>query len=166
MVAFSTNATVNSFGDEFHLFRYLLASNAGRKWRIPTVSVSGITGYKVVDIVRQASGRPASAFISEVLLTLSHNAATYQGKPKTLWILLQESFGAQCLGHWVVYRFLPNIDRLAKQGWLFENLYATGTRSVRGIEAVVTGFNLARAQAVVKLNKSQSGFFTLAELLG
>jgi phosphoglycerol transferase MdoB-like AlkP superfamily enzyme len=44
-------------------------------------------------------------------------------------------------------------------------MYATGTRSVRGIEAVTTGFSPTPARAVVKLGKSQSGFFTIAALL-
>ena len=30
----------------------------------------------------------------------------------------------------------PNLDRLAKEGMLFANLYATGTRTVRGLEAL------------------------------
>jgi phosphoglycerol transferase MdoB-like AlkP superfamily enzyme len=54
---------------------------------------------------------------------------------------------------------------LSKEGWAFEQLYATGTRSVRGIEAVLTGFTPTPAQAVVKLGKSQTNFFTIADLL-
>jgi hypothetical protein len=34
----------------------------------------------------------------------------------------------------------PRLVRLSAEGMWFENLYATGTRSVRGIEAVTTGF--------------------------
>lgn len=34
----------------------------------------------------------------------------------------------------------PELEKLKSQGWWFEQLYATGTRSVRGIEAVTTGF--------------------------
>ncbi|MGN6658546.1 MAG: LTA synthase family protein, partial [Achromobacter mucicolens] len=44
--------------------------------------------------------------------------------------------------------------------------YATGTRSVRGLEAVTTGFLPTPAQAVLKLPRSQRGFFSLADLLG
>ncbi|MEN9502086.1 MAG: hypothetical protein RI964_1371 [Pseudomonadota bacterium] len=165
MVAFSTNATVNSLvtNSTYSLLFAVdqMLAESGESSRM----YGALPDTKVVDIVRQASGRPASAFISEVLPTLSHNAATYQGKPKNIVILLQESFGAQYVGTLGGLPLSPNIDRLAKQGWLFENLYATGTRSVRGIEAVVTGFTPTPAQAVVKLNKSQSGFFTLAELL-
>ena len=51
------------------------------------------------------------------------------------------------------------------QGWNFSNLYATGTRSVRGIEAVITGFTPTPSRSVVKLDKSQRDFFTIAKLL-
>jgi hypothetical protein len=49
--------------------------------------------------------------------------------------------------------------------WNFSHAYATGTRSVRGIEAVFTGFSPGPSRAVVKLNKSQTGFFSMASLL-
>lgn len=165
MVAFSTNATVNALvtNSTYSLLFAMdqMLAESGESSRM----YGTLPETKVVDIVRQASGRPANAFVSATLPTLSHNTATYQGKPKNIVILLQESFGAQYVGTLGGLPLSPNIDRLAKQGWLFENLYATGTRSVRGIEAVVTGFTPTPAQAVVKLNKSQSGFFTLAELL-
>ena len=45
------------------------------------------------------------------------------------------------------------------------NLYATGTRTVRGIEATVCGFLPTPGSSVVKLGLSQQNFFTLANLL-
>lgn len=47
----------------------------------------------------------------------------------------------------------------------FDNLYASGTRSARGIEAVVTGFPPTRASSVIKLAGAQQGFFTIARAL-
>ncbi|MGL4473655.1 MAG: LTA synthase family protein, partial [Shewanella sp.] len=119
----------------------------------------------IVATIRQESGRPASAFTSSEIPSLSFNQASYTGKPKNLVILLQESLGARFVGSLGGLPLTPNIDELSQQGWYFDNLYATGTRSVRGIEAVVTGFTPTPASAVVKLGKSQTGFFTLAELL-
>ena len=79
--------------------------------------------------------------------------------------IVEESFGAQFVGTLGGKPLSPEFDKLAKEGWLFENLYATGTRSVRGIEATTAGFTPTPARAVVKLNNSQSGFFTIADLL-
>ncbi|WP_165772786.1 LTA synthase family protein [Caviibacterium pharyngocola] len=121
---------------------------------------------EVVDVLKQARGRPESDYISATLPTLTQNQPTYQGKPKNLVIILEESLGAQFIGTLGGLPLSPNFDQLAQQGWLFDNLYATGTRSVRGIEAVTAGFTPTPARAVVKLSGSQNGFFTIAELLG
>lgn len=88
-----------------------------------------------------------------------------RSKPLNLVILLQESLGAEFVGTLGGLPLTPNIDALSKEGIWFENLYATGTRSVRGIEAVITGFTPTPNYSVVKLQNSQSNFFTIAELL-
>lgn len=56
------------------------------------------------------------------------------------------------------------MDKLINEGWAFTRMYATGTRSVRGIEAVTTGFSPTPARSVVKLGKSQNNFFSIARL--
>ncbi|QIW15574.1 hypothetical protein A4G20_04135 [Pasteurellaceae bacterium RH1A] len=120
---------------------------------------------EMLRIVKQSRGRPDSDYISQDLPTLTQNQASYQGKPKNIVIVLEESFGAQFVGSLGGKPLSPEFDKLAQEGWLFDNLYATGTRSVRGIEAVTAGFTPTPARAVVKLNNSQTGFFTLAHLL-
>ena len=59
----------------------------------------------------------------------------------------------------------PELDKLAQTGWNFRRAYATGTRSVRGLEAVSAGFPPTVADAVLRLPGSQTRFFTLAQLL-
>lgn len=165
MVAFSSDATVNSLVVN-STYSLLFALDQMRDERGNSAVMYGkMPAESIITLIRQASGRSAERFISDKLPTLSRNSASFTGSPKNLVILLQESFGAQYVGTLGGLPLSPNIDRLAEQGWLFENLYATGTRSVRGIEAVVTGFTPTPAQAVVKLSKSQTGFFTLADLL-
>lgn len=80
-------------------------------------------------------------------------------------IFLQESLGAEYVGCLGGKKLTPELDKLSKEGLLFTNLYCTGTRSVRGIEAVVTGFLPSPSESVVKLSKSQNNFFTLADIL-
>jgi phosphoglycerol transferase MdoB-like AlkP superfamily enzyme len=55
----------------------------------------------------------------------------------SLVIVLQESMGATFVGALGGVGVTPELDKLAQEGIWFERLYATGTRSVRGIEAVV-----------------------------
>ena len=92
-------------------------------------------------------------------------ADTLLEQPLNLVIFLQESLGAEYVGSLGGKPLTPNFDALTKEGLLFTNLYSTGTRSVRGIEAVVTGFLPSPSESVVKMSNSQTGFFTLAELL-
>ncbi|SUB25896.1 LTA synthase family protein [Avibacterium gallinarum] len=120
---------------------------------------------EVVATLKQVRGRPASDYISDSLPTMTKNVASYQGKPKNLVIILEESLGAQFVQTLGGKPLSPHFDELAKEGWLFENLYATGTRSVRGIEAVTAGFTPTPARSVVKLSGSQNNFFTIADFL-
>jgi len=92
----------------------------------------------------------------------SHN----RDKPLNLVIILQESLGAGFVESLGGVAVTPNLEKLKEQGIWFEQLYATGTRSVRGIEAVISGFQPTPAESTVKLSKSQKNFFTLAALLG
>ena len=80
-------------------------------------------------------------------------------------VILEESLGARYVGHLTGGNLTPELDTLAAKAWTFKNLYATGTRSVRGIEAVITGFLPTPARAVVKLGLAQGNFFTLASLV-
>ncbi len=86
-------------------------------------------------------------------------------KPLNLVIILQESLGATFVKSLGGVPVTPNLERLKSQAIWFTHLYATGTRSVRGIEAVVTGFQPTPSDSTVKLDLSQKGFFTLADLL-
>ena len=78
-------------------------------------------------------------------------------------ILLEESLGAEYVGSLQGLKLTPEFDELTKEGVLFTKLYCTGTRSVRGIEAVTSGFLPNPSESIVKLSGSQQGFFTLAD---
>ena len=121
---------------------------------------------QVVKIVRQEMGVSAESFTDPALPTRHLQQSTApRAKPYNLIIVLEESLGAEFVGKLGGLPLTPNIDKLAAEGIWFDNLYATGTRSVRGIEAVVTGFTPTPAISVVKQSKSQRDFFTLASYL-
>lgn len=58
----------------------------------------------------------------------------------------------------------PNLDRLAAQGWRFTQMYATGTRTVRGLEALSLSIPPTPGQAVLK-RQHNKGFPTLGSVL-
>lgn len=62
-----------------------------------------------------------------------------------------ESLSAEFLGHFGDRLGLtPELDRLADKGLLFTNLYATGTRTVRGLEALSVGTPPTPGQSIVR----------------
>lgn len=101
------------------------------------------------------------------LPTLTQQRATVRRvKPLNLVIVLEESLGATFVESLGGVPVTPELEKLKREGWWFERLYATGTRSIRGIEAVVAGFPPTPAQAVVKLALAQRDFASLAAILG
>lgn len=87
-------------------------------------------------------------------------------KPKNLVIFIQESFGYQFVeavgGE---KEITPNFNNLSKEGILFKDLYSNGTRSVRGLAGMSAGNLAIPGEGVVKRNKAQNDFFTVASLL-
>ena len=121
---------------------------------------------EIVQRMRHEMMLPTAAFVSEDVPTLhQQKATTVRQKPMNLVIILEESLGAQYVESLGGKPFTPELDKLAKQGLWFKQLYATGTRSIRGIEAVTTGFLPSPARGVIKLGLAQQGFFTLARIL-
>ncbi len=122
---------------------------------------------KVITEIHKAMRLDKDQFTSTDYPTLHKQIATQHfDRPKNLVIILEESLGAQFVGSLGGLPLTPEYDKLVPEGWSFNKLYATGTRSVRGIEAVVTGFVPTPARSTVKLPNSQTDFFTLAKLLG
>jgi len=165
MIAFSTDATVNVLP----LNSFYALAHATRDWLRDEEGAAQLYGAlpeaDVIAAIRADSGLPAEAFSDPDFPTLAARTPIWQGKPRNLVIVLEESMGAQFIGSLGGLPLSPHYDRLSEQGWALTRLYATGTRSVRGIEAVLSGFSPTPAQAVVKRSRAQQDFFTLAGLL-
>ena len=120
---------------------------------------------EMIERVRAGMGVAPADFISADVPTLHRQVASVRrDKPLNLVIVLEESMGAGFVEKLGGSPTTPNLSSLADQGIWFDQLYATGTRSVRGIEAVVAGFPPTPALSVVKLSKSQKDFTTYMEI--
>jgi phosphoglycerol transferase MdoB-like AlkP superfamily enzyme len=87
-------------------------------------------------------------------------------KPKNLVIFIQESMGSQFVGFsGGNVSITHNMEKLSHEGLAFTNLFSNGTRSIRGLSAMTSGWLPLAGEEVVKRNKSQSDFFTVASLL-
>ncbi|MGJ9418064.1 LTA synthase family protein [Massilia sp. CMS3.1] len=122
---------------------------------------------QVLAQVRAAPWLQGARFDTPELPTLHRQeAAITRARPLNLVIVLQESLGATFVESLGGLPVTPELEKLKHEGWWFEQLYATGTRSVRGIEAVVAGYAPTPARSVVKLSLAQQNFYTLAAGLG
>ncbi len=89
-----------------------------------------------------------------------------QTVPYNLVIILMESLGAEFVASLGGKPLTPNLERLSQQGLYFTQMHAIGTRTSRGIEAMVSGFPpTTQSGSILKLPLSQKNFFTVAGLL-
>ncbi|MGB3751245.1 MAG: LTA synthase family protein [Arcobacteraceae bacterium] len=85
---------------------------------------------------------------------------------KNVVIFIQESLGYQfveSLGG--AKAITPNLNKLSKEGIFFNDLYSNGTRSIRGLAGLTAGNFSVPGKGVLKRNKSQKDYFTIAKLL-
>ncbi len=162
--AFSNDQLVNRLGvsSTYSLF-YAISniSNEGRADRI----YQKMPTDRMIQLVRRSMGLSDKDFpVADIPTYHKQKSAKNLPRPRNIVIVLEESLGADFVGSLGGKPWTPQLDQLRKQGIWFENLYATGTRSVRGIEAVTTGFLPSPGRSVVKLGLSQQHFFTLAQL--
>ncbi|MDO9436455.1 sulfatase-like hydrolase/transferase [Hydrogenophaga sp.] len=164
-VAVTTDHLVNELPLS-SLYTVTYAVYQSRKAEEGGITYADMPEARVIDTVRRESGLPAAAF-TDPASPMRHLQISLhpRARPLNLVIVLEESLGAEFVGRLGGLPLTPNLDRLGHQGIWFDKLYATGTRSVRGIEAVVAGFPPTSAVSTVKLAKSQRDFFTLASFL-
>ncbi len=121
---------------------------------------------EVLATILREAGIQASDQLDPAVPTMHHQKATHlRDKPLNLVIILEESLGAEFVGSLGGRDLTPELDKLAGKGIWLEQLYATGTRSARGIEAIIAGFTPTPRLSVVKLGETQNNFFTIAGLL-
>ncbi len=81
-------------------------------------------------------------------------------------LVLEESFGSNFIGtlHPDGPNLTPRFDSLIKKSLLFSNIYATGNRTVRGLEASLASFPPIPGRSIVKRPGSEN-VFTLSSVL-
>jgi len=86
-------------------------------------------------------------------------------KPNIVLVTI-ESFSAKYMGSNGEERNLtPNLDALRKQSLYFNNFYATGTRTDRGLEAITLAIPPTPGRSIVKRVGRESGFASLGQQL-
>ncbi len=120
---------------------------------------------RMVEIIRQKTNIDPADFIDDSLSTWHRQQVPAKPNKANLVIILEESMGAGYSAKLGGVEVTPELDKLSEQGLWFSSLYAIGTRSARGIEAVVSGFPPSPSRSVLKLGLAQQHFPTIASIL-
>tara|TARA_R110000765_G_scaffold175519_1_gene280387 strand:+ start:2421 stop:4406 length:1986 start_codon:yes stop_codon:yes gene_type:complete len=84
-------------------------------------------------------------------------------KPNVIFICIESLSGKYLNSLGSDQNITPVLDTLANQSLFFTNLYATGTRTVRGMEAITLSIPPTPGRSIVK-RKNNTGLFTIGEV--
>jgi len=122
---------------------------------------------EVVSRIKNYMDAKPEDFVDENIPTLHKQTPTIKrDKPANLVVIVMEGLGSEYIGSLDGIDLTPNFDKLSKEGALFSQVHATGTRTSRGMEAMVSGYPpTSKSSSIMKLDLAQRNFFTIASLL-
>ncbi len=118
-----------------------------------------IDSKQALEITRKFLKTKNSYFISlnvsknnkDVITRIVRNKSNKELNKVNVILIMEESLSACFCGFLGDNRNLtPNLDRLAKESIIFTDLYATGTRTVRGMEAVMMSVPPTPGRSIIK----------------
>lgn len=158
---FSSNQIVNTLTANSG---YMLATSVKSMMSEKASTYKPLTQEEIIKEIQTDTGFDYTPATAENP-TLNRLIPTNTEARKNIVIILEESLGAQFVGYLGGSGLTPNLDRIYGEGYGFTNMFATGVRSVRGIEAVTSGFPPTVNTSTVKREKTQKNFFNLASVL-
>jgi phosphoglycerol transferase MdoB-like AlkP superfamily enzyme len=130
--------------------------------------------YKTIDdnvafnIVKQKLSAPNSLFLEpsekEIYRTITYtDSLKPELKPNVIFICIESLSASYLNSLGGDLNVTPTLDSLSNKSLFFTNLYATGTRTVRGMEAITLSIPPTPGRSIVKRDKNQ-GLFTIGEV--
>lgn len=119
-----------------------------------------ITSSDALEFVRSELKSGNATFVDHDSITRNIQGSGTPTKPNIILITV-ESLSAEYMAHFGSKRDItPYLDKLSDKGMLFTNIYATGTRTVRGLEAVTTGMPPLPGSSILR-RPNNHGLFTI-----
>lgn len=101
---------------------------------------------------------------NEIFRTVKNmNSVQSTLKPNVIFICIESLSGKYLNSLGGDYDITPTLDSLANKSLFFTNLFATGTRTVRGMEAITLSIPPTPGRSIVK-RKNNTGLFTIGEV--
>jgi phosphoglycerol transferase MdoB-like AlkP superfamily enzyme len=115
--------------------------------------------------LRKRIALPGDRFDESAVNPLDRTVASAGArKDHNVVVILEESLGSDHVGAVGGAPLTPCFDRLCREGVLFDNIYATGNRTARALEAVLTSLPPIPTESILKRDHS-SHVYTLANVL-
>ena len=122
---------------------------------------------EIGELLRRELAEPGARFLSPDPMDVRRvidNPGEF--RPLNVVVVTVESLSADYLETFGDSRRLtPNLDRLRSQSVFFRNFYATGTRTVRGLEAITLSVPPTPGRAIVKRPGHETGYASLGQQL-
>ncbi len=107
-------------------------------------------------LLQEKNNHFAGSENSDISRVIEHNGSE---KHCNVIVIVEESMSAEYLTAFGNKKGLtPNLDRLAGESLFFTHLYATGTRTVRGLEAITLGIPPLPGTSIVKRPNNENFF--------
>jgi phosphoglycerol transferase MdoB-like AlkP superfamily enzyme len=129
---------------------------------------STLNNKEAFGILRQQLATPGTRFTSNDIYDIEREIKDSLPEKKYNVVLVSiESFSASFMHAFGnVQTITPFLDSLSEQSLFFTNCFATGTRTVRGLEALSIGIVPTPGQSIVKRRDDENGnLFSLASVL-
>ena len=126
---------------------------------------ASLPDQQAAELLRREVAEPNARFIGSDPMDIRREIDN-PGRAQKLNVVLVtiESLSAKYLGSFGDTRGLtPNLDALRKHSLFFENLYATGTRTDRGLEAITLSIPPTPGRSIVKRIGRESGYASLGQ---
>ncbi|MDX2481775.1 MAG: LTA synthase family protein [Desulfuromusa sp.] len=118
-------------------------------------------------LIRKELAEPNSHFISQTPFDIRRKI-THSGPENRANIILitVESLSSDFLGYFGNKKQLtPNLDALVEKSLFFDNFYATGTRTTRGLEAITLSIPPTPGRSIVKRIGRETDLWSLGNVL-
>jgi phosphoglycerol transferase MdoB-like AlkP superfamily enzyme len=118
-------------------------------------------------LVRHAVAEPNASFVDAQPFAIRREVhAAGPERRLNVVLVMVESLSADYLGRFGnTENITPNLDRLSRESLFFTQFYATGTRTVRGLEAVTLSIPPTPGRAIVKRIGRETGYWSLGNVL-
>jgi len=119
-------------------------------------------------LLKQEIGNKNAQFVAPQLQYSIERTVTSKepANKHNIMLVMIESLSADFMGTFGNDRQLtPNLDKLVKESLLFTKLYATGTRTTRGLEAVTLSIPPTPGRSIVKRIGHETGMSSLGNVL-